>query len=144
MWSANHKNLPLSWVSIFYLRFLYFWPRFYIVVLGMTFFSRHIYFFHGTSTFSIFFLNFYFLFLFGLLFPFSLWTIILFKFVFNSFSILSWSLILVSSKFFFSFKFTGHTVVEKVFKVSQCLSSLLFTSSNLLKEIQTGILRSLL
>ena len=61
-------------------RLLYFWPRFYIVVLGMTFF-------YVTSTFSIFFLDFYFLFLFGLLFPFSLWTFILFRFVLNSFSI---------------------------------------------------------
>ena len=38
-----------------------FWPRFYIVVLGMTFFFSPIYFFQ---------------FFFGLLFPFSLWTFI--------------------------------------------------------------------
>ena len=110
-------------------------------------------FFHVISTFSIFFLGFYFPFLSGLLFPFPLWTFIsllyldffshflfVLLFVFNSFSIRfqfyrghsSW--ILLS---FFSFKFTGHTVVEKVFQVSQCFSSLLFTSTNLLKEIQS-------
>ena len=44
-----------------------FWPQFYIVVLGMTFFQV-------TSTFSIFFLDFDFPFLFGILFPFSIWT----------------------------------------------------------------------
>ena len=85
------------------------------VVLGMTFFSRHVYFFHflfgllflfSLWTFnSLFSLDFYFPFLYGLLFPFSLWTFIsfsiLFQFFFNSFSILSQSLILDSSKFVF-------------------------------------------
>ena len=46
-----------------------FWPRFHIVVLGMTFFFQPIY-------FSIFYLDFYFPFLFGLLSPFFIWTFI--------------------------------------------------------------------
>ena len=83
-----------------------FWPRFYIVVLGMTFFSLQF-------TFSNFYLDFYFPFLFGHLFPFSIWTFIYFLdfyfffrllFLFWTFislfaqiTIWSW----ISSKFFF-------------------------------------------
>ena len=48
---------------------LYFWPRFHIVVLGMTFF-----FFFSHFTFSNFYLDFYFPFIFGLLAPFYIWT----------------------------------------------------------------------
>ena len=98
-----------------------FWPRFYIVVLGMTFFFfflQPIYFFpFSIWTFiSLFFLDFYFPFLFGLLFPFSIWTFISlfffdfyflfysFSIHFYSFSILSLSLILDSFKFLFLFK----------------------------------------
>ena len=99
----------------------YFWPRFYIVVLGMTFL-----FFRLHLLFSIFYLDFYFPLLFGLLIPFSIWFFIslfflvlffflfsffffisfsfLFHFFFISFSILSRSLILDSSIFFFSFR----------------------------------------
>ena len=86
----------------------YFWPRFYIVVLGMTFL-----FFRSHLLFSIFYLDFYFPLLFGLLIPFSIWFFyfpflfglffsfsFLFQFFFSSFSILSQSLILDSSKFF--------------------------------------------
>ena len=46
---------------------------------------RNCFFFEVASTFSMFFLDFYFPFLFGLLFPFSIWTFILFRFVLNSF-----------------------------------------------------------
>ena len=45
-----------------------FWPRFHIGVLGMTFL------FSGCIYFSIFYLDFYFPFLFGLLTPFFIWT----------------------------------------------------------------------
>ena len=51
--------------------FIYnFWPRFYIVVLEMTFF------FQFQFTFSNIYLDFYFPFLFGLLYPFTTWTFI--------------------------------------------------------------------
>ena len=66
-----------------------FWRRFHIVVLGMTFFflffirsfTFHILFgllfpFSIWTFISLFYLDFYFPFLFGLLFPFSLWTFI--------------------------------------------------------------------
>ena len=72
-----------------------FWPRFYIVVLGMTFFFLrshlisifyldfyipflfgHFFPFSIWTFISIFYLDFYFPFLFGLLFPFSIWTFI--------------------------------------------------------------------
>ena len=42
-------------------------------------------FFEVASTFSMFFLDFYFPYLFGLLFPFSIWTFILFRFVLDLF-----------------------------------------------------------
>ena len=61
-----------------------FWLRFYIVVLGIAFFSGLIYFFHILfgllfpfslwTSISLFSLDFYFPFLFGLLFSFFLWT----------------------------------------------------------------------
>ena len=51
-----------------------FWPRFYIVVLGMTFFLQPIQFLFSFST--------------ELLFPFSIWTFFLFFLFFISFSIL--------------------------------------------------------
>ena len=57
-----------------------FWPQFYIVVLGMTFF------FHFNQfTFSNFYLDFYFPSLFGplFLFPFSNWTFIFLFFLFE-------------------------------------------------------------
>ena len=71
-------SLFFSWrfflnFSIFFNVGFYFWPRFYNVVLGMTFFSIPIYFFQ---------------FLFGLLFTFSFWTFYFpfqFFFVFYSF-----------------------------------------------------------
>ena len=62
-----------------------FWPRFYIVVLGMIFFfifsicpiqflfGLLFSFFYHTFI-SLYYLDFYFPFLFGLLFPFSIWT----------------------------------------------------------------------
>ena len=56
----------------------YFWPRFYIVVLEMLFWD-HIYFFHilfRLLHISFFFSEFYFAFVFGILFPFSIWTLI--------------------------------------------------------------------
>ena len=64
----------------------FFWPRFYIVVLGIALFSGRIYFFHilfgllfsfSICTFiSLFSLDFYFPFFFGLLFSHSLWIFI--------------------------------------------------------------------
>ena len=90
--------VPLKCLFLEYLS-SFFWPRFYIVVLGMTFFFlvSPIYFFQflfgllfpfSIWTFiSLFYLDIYFPFLFGLLFPFSLWTFILFKFILNSFQI---------------------------------------------------------
>ena len=42
---------------------------------------RNCFFFEVAFTFSMFFLDFYFPFIFGLLFPFSIWTFILFKFL---------------------------------------------------------------
>ena len=68
----------------------HFWPRFYIV----------------KSTFSIFFLDFYSPFCFGLLFPFFIWTFFFnfvstrFQFCFNSFSILFYSFSFVFQFFF--------------------------------------------
>ena len=65
-WSDT--QLHKSKISV-HRQILFFDRDFYIVVLGMTFF-------HFTHTFSIFFLDFYFPFLFGLLYPFSNWTFI--------------------------------------------------------------------
>ena len=88
--SKNSLNVPN--VKLFSI----FWPRFYIGVLGMTFFFHYVHllfpifiwtfislfsldfyfpFFFGLL-FSLFSLDFYFPFLFGLLFPFFLWTFI--------------------------------------------------------------------
>ena len=61
------------------------------------------------------------------------------RFTYNLLTIARFKVGVPSILFFIFKKFNGHTVVEKVFKVSQCFSSLLFTSTNLLKEIQTGI-----
>ena len=54
-----------------------FLARFYIVVLGIAFFSGRIYFFHILfgPLFSFYIRTFISLFFFGLLFPFSIWTI---------------------------------------------------------------------
>ena len=79
-----------------------FWSRFYIVILGMTFFSL-------SNLLSISYLDFYIPFLFGLLFslscldfyfPFSIWTFI-FPFLFG----LSFSLFYLDFYFFFRFLF---------------------------------------
>ena len=79
---------------------LYFWSRFYIVILEMTFFlSGHILFFHILFglLFPLFYLDFYFFF--RLLFLF--WTFI---FLFAQIAIWSW----ISSKFFLSlYQFQG-------------------------------------
>ena len=79
---------------------LYFWPRFYIVVLWIVFFFiPFIYFPYSIWTLiSLFYLGFYFPLLFRLLFPFFVWTFISlfclefsfsFSFFFNFFSIQS-------------------------------------------------------
>ena len=74
---------------------IYFWPRFYIMVLGIAFFP-FIYFTYSIWTFiSLFYLDFCFPFLFGLLFPFSIWTSP-FQFFFYSIAVT----FLISSNFF--------------------------------------------
>ena len=88
-----------------------FWPRFHIVVLGMTFFFLSlyplIYFPYSIWTFiSLFYLDFYFPFLFGLLIPFSIWTFN-FPFLFGLLSPFSgWTFIsLLYLDFYFPFIF---------------------------------------
>ena len=54
------------------IKWSYFWPRFYIVVLGMTFFF--FIFFQYRFTFSNLYMDFSVPFIFGLFFPFSIWT----------------------------------------------------------------------
>ena len=68
--NSNCALVMLDWTS--------FWPRFDIVVLGMDFFLfPFIYFPYSIWTFiSLFYLDFYIYFLFGLLFPFSIRTFI--------------------------------------------------------------------
>ena len=83
---------------------LHFWPRFYIVVLGMTFFFSPIYFFQFLFglLFPFFLRTFIFPFLFGLLFPFFLGTFIFsldFYFPFSHWTFIS----LFSLDFYFLF-----------------------------------------
>ena len=85
--------------------FFYFWPRFHILVLGINFF-------YVTSTFSIFFLDFYSPFLFGLLFPFSISTFFIsfpfflstrFQFSFNFFFLFFFNSSFIQSRSHFGF-----------------------------------------
>jgi len=112
----------LQWVG----PFPNFWPRFYIVVLGMTFCFR----FFNQFTFSNLYLDFYFPFLFGLLFPFFLWTFI-FPFLFGLwflFSLLTFISLLFPFYFpFFFWLFFSLFSLDSI-AVTFWISSKFFTS----------------
>ena len=113
-----------------------FWPRFYIVVLGIAFFLRHIYFFHILfgllfpfplwTVISLFYLDFYFLFYLGLLFPF-LFSLPFYFPLFSILTFLSFSIWTFISFFYLDF----YQIRSNQIKITNCIHYSTFSLSNL-------------